>query len=105
MKQCAFGCQLLHVVGHRLREAGGFVRIERRVVAFAHAVFGQSADKVRTAIIGTGNRGSYLLQGVLLQSKAQGAALCDIKPDRLDKAATALLTRKYRAPYIVPEKV
>jgi predicted dehydrogenase len=57
--------------------------------AAAHAVFGQSADKVRTAIIGTGNRGSYLLQGVLLQPKAQVAALCDIKPDRLDKAATA----------------
>jgi myo-inositol 2-dehydrogenase/D-chiro-inositol 1-dehydrogenase len=40
-------------------------------------------------MIGTGNRGSYLLQGVLLRPNAQVVAVCDIKPDRLDKAATA----------------
>ncbi len=42
-----------------------------------------------TAMIGVGNRGSYLLQGVIQQPNAKVAMLCDIKPDRLDKAATA----------------
>lgn len=50
---------------------------------------GQGGAEIPTAIIGTGNRGSYLLQGVLRQSGVKVAALCDIKPDRLDKAATA----------------
>jgi myo-inositol 2-dehydrogenase/D-chiro-inositol 1-dehydrogenase len=40
-------------------------------------------------MIGVGNRGSYLLQGVLKQPNAKVLALCDIKPDRLDKAASA----------------
>jgi predicted dehydrogenase len=40
-------------------------------------------------MIGVGNRGAYLLQGVLQQLNAKVVALCDIKPDRLDKAATA----------------
>src|SRR5438132_3153214 len=40
-------------------------------------------------MIGVGNRGSHLLQGVLLQPDAKVVALCDIKPDRLDKAASA----------------
>jgi predicted dehydrogenase len=48
-----------------------------------------TTDKIRTAVIGTGNRGSYLLEGVLLQPGATVVALSDIKPDRLDKAATA----------------
>ncbi len=56
--------------------------------AAAQTAWGQTAGKVRTALIGTGNRGSYLLQGVLEQPNAEVAALCDIKPDRLDKAAT-----------------
>jgi myo-inositol 2-dehydrogenase / D-chiro-inositol 1-dehydrogenase len=49
----------------------------------------QSGRRVNTAMIGTGNRGSHLLQGVLQQPVAKVVALCDIKPDRLDKAATA----------------
>lgn len=57
--------------------------------AASQTAFGQNAAKVKTAMIGTGNRGSYLLQGVLEQPDAEVAALCDIKPDRLDKAATA----------------
>jgi predicted dehydrogenase len=58
--------------------------------AAAGSVFAQSAnDKVVTAVIGTGNRGSHLLRGVLEQPNTTVAALCDIKPDRLDKAATA----------------
>lgn len=68
--------------------------MERRSFLFgsavaAHAVFGQAVnDRVVTAMIGTGNRGSHLLRGVLEQTNARVAAVCDIKPDRLDKAAT-----------------
>ncbi len=57
--------------------------------AAAGAAFGQAGSRVGTAMIGTGNRGSHLLQGVLLQPGAKVVALCDIKPDRLDKAASA----------------
>jgi myo-inositol 2-dehydrogenase/D-chiro-inositol 1-dehydrogenase len=53
----------------------------------AGAAYGQ--QKVGTGMIGIGNRGSHLLQGVLLQPDAKVVALCDIKPDRLDKAASA----------------
>lgn len=56
----------------------------------AQAVVGQSPNsQVGTAIIGVGNRGSYLLTGVMAQPNARVVALCDTKPDRLDKAATA----------------
>src|SRR5215467_12238034 len=55
-------------------------------VLAAHAA--QSENVVGTASIGVGNRGSFLLQGVLQQPNAKVLALCDIKPDRLDKAAT-----------------
>jgi predicted dehydrogenase len=58
--------------------------------AAAHSVFAQGAsDRVGTAMIGTGNRGSYVLQGVMAQPNARVAALCDLKADRLDKAASA----------------
>jgi myo-inositol 2-dehydrogenase / D-chiro-inositol 1-dehydrogenase len=58
--------------------------------AAAQSVFAQSAEKsISTAMIGTGNRGSYVLKGILEQPNAKVSALCDIKPDRLDKAATA----------------
>jgi predicted dehydrogenase len=57
--------------------------------AAAGAAFAQDTqERVRTAFIGTGNRGSYLLEGVLAQPNTKVVALCDIKPDRLDKAAT-----------------
>src|SRR3954449_385862 len=56
----------------------------------ANAAFGQSpGDKVPTALIGVGNRGSYLLRAVMAQPDAKVVALCALKPDRLDKAATA----------------
>jgi predicted dehydrogenase len=59
--------------------------------AAAQAVFGQSANaQVGTAMIGVGNRGSYLLTAVMGQPNARVVALCDNKPDRLDKAATAV---------------
>ena len=48
----------------------------------------QSEKPVGTAMIGVGGRGSFLLGGVLRQPNAKVIALCDIKPDRLDKAAT-----------------
>ena len=56
--------------------------------AAARAGFSQTSDQILTALIGTGNRGSNLLQGVLQQSNAKVAALCDIKSDRLDTAAS-----------------
>jgi myo-inositol 2-dehydrogenase / D-chiro-inositol 1-dehydrogenase len=56
----------------------------------AHSAFGQSAgQRIATAMIGTGNRGSYVLKGVLEQPNAKVAALCDLKPARLDTAASA----------------
>lgn len=60
----------------------------------AQAVWAQSnaaqqQPQVGTGMIGVGGRGSYLLSGVMLQPNARVVALCDIKPDRLDKAATA----------------
>ncbi len=57
--------------------------------AAARAAYGQSEQRVNTAVIGVGNRGAHLLQGVLEQPNAKVAAICDLKPDRLDKAATA----------------
>ncbi|MBK9169890.1 MAG: Gfo/Idh/MocA family oxidoreductase [Bryobacterales bacterium] len=55
----------------------------------SHAAFGQSSgDRSGTAMIGVGNRGAYVMQGVLEDPRARVAALCDIKADRLDKAAT-----------------
>jgi myo-inositol 2-dehydrogenase / D-chiro-inositol 1-dehydrogenase len=58
--------------------------------AAAHSAFGQAtADRIPTAMIGTGNRGSYVLKGVLEQSNSKVVALCDIKPSRLDAAASA----------------
>jgi myo-inositol 2-dehydrogenase / D-chiro-inositol 1-dehydrogenase len=49
----------------------------------------QTREKSRTALIGVGNRGTNLLEGVLQQTEsATLTALCDIKPDRLDKAAS-----------------
>jgi predicted dehydrogenase len=58
--------------------------------AASHAAFGQAeAARIPTAMIGTGNRGAYVLKGVLEQPNARVAALCDTKPSRLDAAATA----------------
>src|ERR1043166_7601986 len=58
------------------------------LMAASTAALAQTDDKVLTALIGIGGRGTNLLQGVLQQPNAKVAALCDIKPDRLDKAAT-----------------
>ena len=45
-----------------------------------------SNEKIGVGMIGTGNRGFYLLKQVLEQPGVHVAALCDIKPDRLDRA-------------------
>jgi myo-inositol 2-dehydrogenase / D-chiro-inositol 1-dehydrogenase len=56
----------------------------------AQSAFSQSAgERIPTAMIGTGNRGSYVLKGVMEQPNAKVAALCDLKPSRLDAAASA----------------
>jgi predicted dehydrogenase len=68
------------------------MNVDRRLFLFGSALAAhafQPEKPVNTAMIGTGNRGSFLLQGVLRQPNAKVLALCDIKPDRLDKAATA----------------
>ncbi|MCX6619981.1 MAG: Gfo/Idh/MocA family oxidoreductase [Acidobacteria bacterium] len=57
--------------------------------AAAGVVSAQAQPPVTTAVIGTGNRGSHLLRGVLEQPGAKVVAVCDIKADRLDKAASA----------------
>jgi myo-inositol 2-dehydrogenase / D-chiro-inositol 1-dehydrogenase len=66
--------------------------MERRsflAAAAAAPLLSQNAgDRISTAMIGTGNRGSHVLRGILEQPPAKVAALCDIKPDRLDAAAT-----------------
>lgn len=60
------------------------------LLSSAAAAFAQAPnDRIGTAVIGTGNRGSYLLTSVIDQPDARVAAICDLKPDRLDKAASA----------------
>lgn len=49
----------------------------------------QTAERIGTGMIGIGNRGSLLLTTALAEPRAKVVALCDTKPDRLDKAATA----------------
>jgi predicted dehydrogenase len=53
------------------------------------AASAENTERVNTGVIGVGNRGSYLLQAILEQPDAKVVALCDVKPDRLDKAASA----------------
>ena len=70
------------------------MNVNRRSFLLGSAVaarigYGQTAQTVNTASIGVGNRGSYLLKAVLAQPNAKVAALCDIKPDRLDRAASS----------------
>ncbi len=47
------------------------------------------AEPVTVGMIGTGARGSFLLNAILPLPGVTVKALCDIKPDRLDKAASA----------------
>jgi predicted dehydrogenase len=67
--------------------------VNRRIFLLASAATAATAqnggDTAGTGMIGVGNRGSYLLEATMAQPGARILALCDIKPDRLDKAATA----------------
>jgi predicted dehydrogenase len=63
-------------------------------VTAAFAVRADAADTVGTGIIGVGNRGSYLLRTIIAEPRARVAAICDIKPDRLDRAATLAAASK-----------
>jgi myo-inositol 2-dehydrogenase / D-chiro-inositol 1-dehydrogenase len=62
--------------------------MHRRTLLFTTALAAQTPEKEKlpTAVIGVGNRGSHLLEGVIQHAKV--AAICDLKADRLDKAAT-----------------
>lgn len=53
-----------------------------------------ATDTIAAGVIGTGNRGSADLASVLAQPGSKVVALCDIKPDRLDKAATTAAAHK-----------
>jgi len=65
--------------------------------ALGHPALAQSAP-IGTGVIGTGNRGSADLKSVLAQPGVKVNALCDIKPDRLDTAASiAAATRPGRS--------
>lgn len=50
----------------------------------------QGSDTVRAAFVGVGNRGSFLLRQMLKVAGVQVVAVCDILPDRADKAAAAV---------------
>ncbi|MFN7543970.1 MAG: Gfo/Idh/MocA family protein [Acidobacteriota bacterium] len=58
----------------------------RLILAMPFALAAQ--DKVKTAMIGVGNRGGFLMESVLRQPTSRLAMICDLQPDRLDKAAT-----------------
>src|SRR4051794_6168198 len=59
------------------------------VTALGGRVLGQAAEQpIRTAMIGTGNRGGWVLKEIIQQPGVKVVALCDIKPDRLDAGAT-----------------
>ena len=57
--------------------------------AAPHPSLAQAAgETIGAGFIGTGNRGQYLLRTVIEQPGVKVVAVCDIKPDRLDKSAT-----------------
>lgn len=65
--------------------------LDRRSFLFGAAALPRmfaAADTIGTGMIGTGGRGQYVLESVLAQPGVRVVALCDIKPDRLDQAAT-----------------
>jgi predicted dehydrogenase len=66
--------------------------LTRRAVLAAPAILRAQdrKEKIRIAVIGTGNRGSFLLQHLLELDGAEVVAVCDILPERADAAATAV---------------
>src|SRR5450759_590010 len=67
----------------------GFLKVS--VAGSATLLGAQSPnDAVRVAVIGAGNRGSYLLQNLLKVPGVRVVAVCDIDPQRLQKAVAAV---------------
>ena len=56
--------------------------------AAARRVKAQTAAPIGVAMVGVGNRGGHVLKSVIASPAAKVTAICDIKPDRLDRAAT-----------------
>ena len=50
--------------------------------------FGQSSELVNVGVIGNGIRGTFLIESLMKLHDVKVKALCDTKPDRLDKAAS-----------------
>src|SRR5512136_2095648 len=50
----------------------------------------QRSDALQIGFVGVGNRGSFLLRNMLKVPGVQVIAVCDILPDRADKAAGAV---------------
>ncbi|MBI4873110.1 MAG: Gfo/Idh/MocA family oxidoreductase [Acidobacteria bacterium] len=63
--------------------------------ALVRPAFSQSSSSpLGVGVIGVGNRGSYDMQAAMAQPEVKITALCDIKPDRLDKAASGAAAHK-----------
>ena len=72
-------CDRRHFLTGSLAASGAAVRAAR----------GQAeGPAVNAAFIGTGGRGTYLLKCTLALPGVKVVAVCDIKPDRLDRAAS-----------------
>lgn len=73
--------------------------LTRRSVLAAPAVLRAQSrgEKLRVAVVGTGNRGSFLLRHLLEVSGAEVVAVCDILPERVDRAASAVGAKGGRA--------
>lgn len=54
----------------------------------SHAGAQSANNKTRAAFIGVGGRGSALLRATLAEPDVAVVAVCDLKPDRVDKAAS-----------------
>ncbi len=66
------------------------MNLTRRSILAAPAILRAQdrPERLRIAMIGTGNRGSFLLRNLLELDGAEIAAVCDILPERADAAAT-----------------
>lgn len=72
-------CDRRYFLTGSLAASGAAVRAARAQAA---------GEAVNAAFIGTGGRGTYLLKGTLALPGVKVAAVCDIKSDRLDRAAS-----------------
>lgn len=68
------------------------MEVTRRAILAAPAVLRAQSrvEKLRVAVVGTGNRGSFLLRHLLEVAGAEVIAVCDIVPERVDAAASAV---------------